>query len=202
MVVIPAHWLVQSDPHWQWCHWLGGIPSTARHRGNDQSWNRHLYLLLVSQHWGCVNRTFSVSVTERKKLPDERQRALTADWLPGDTLREVKGHDGRGLRQSTARVLPQGVGLRLTGLTEIQRLLEGQMWCFQEMYVIICENKGQVWTDPIQSQLTQHHGPVVYIRLVGGAVTQMSTVLCHGSASVSEPFHPVLLIPLKPCLLG
>lgn len=61
-------------------------------------------------------------------VPYERQGALTADWLLRDTLREVKGHDGFGLGQSTARVLPERVGLCLTGLVEVQRSLRGQMW--------------------------------------------------------------------------
>lgn len=60
-------------------------------------------------------------------VPCEGQGTLTADWLLRDTLSEVKGHDGSGLGQGTARVLPQRVGLRLTGLTEIQGFLAEQI---------------------------------------------------------------------------
>lgn len=69
-----------------------------------------------------------VNNSEENSEPCERHWALTADWLLRETLCEVKGHDGCGLGQSTARVLPERVGLRLTGLVEIQRSLMGQMW--------------------------------------------------------------------------
>lgn len=105
----------------------------------------------------------SWSQTEENSVPCERQRALTADWLLRDTLCEVKGHDSCGLGQSTARVLPERVGLRLTGLTEIQRSLKGQIW--EVIFKRIIKKKKVFWkhwkvkTDAIQAPLTsaKHH---------------------------------------------
>jgi len=53
-------------------------------------------------------------------VPRKGEGTLSIDWLLRDTLREVKSHDGSGRGQSSTRVLPQGVGLRLVRLTEIQ----------------------------------------------------------------------------------
>lgn len=75
-----------------------------------------------SESRGHENKTTALTEVS---VPDERQGALAADWLLGDALCEVKGHDGRGLGESPAGVLPQGVWLRLPGLTEIQGALRG-----------------------------------------------------------------------------
>lgn len=61
-------------------------------------------------------------------VPYERQRALAADWLLRDAPCEVKGHDSGGLSESSTWVLPQGVGLRLTRLAEVQRPLRRHEW--------------------------------------------------------------------------
>lgn len=72
--------------------------------------------------------TVAVQTAESTALPGERQRALTADWLLGEALCEVKGHDGCGRAQGPAGVLPQRVRLCLARLAEVQRALVGTGW--------------------------------------------------------------------------
>lgn len=86
--------------------------------------------------------------TTEVNVPYEWQRALAADWLLRDAPCEVKGHDSGGLSESSTWVLPQGVGLRLTRLAEVQRPLRRHEWSLMTFLL----DKLQSWssgpTDP------------------------------------------------------
>lgn len=102
--------------------------------------------------------TVAAPNTESTALPGERQRALTADWLLGEALCEVKGHDGCGRAQGPAGVLPQRVRLRLARLAEVQRALVGRVggtWTrifgvrnerfLDEKWYLELKNCGVIW---------------------------------------------------------